>query len=144
MFVLDTNVVSELMRPRPEPAVEGWLGRRPASSLYFTAIGEAELRYGVAVMPPGARREALAAEIEGVLSVDLKDRVLPFDSQAARAYAGIAARRRAAGRPSSDSDCQIAAIASCRGATIVTRNTRDFEETGIEVIDPWTHEDETQ
>ncbi|MYF93936.1 MAG: type II toxin-antitoxin system VapC family toxin, partial [Holophagales bacterium] len=67
MFVLDTNVVSELMRPRPEPAVERWLGRRPASDLYFTAIGEAEIRYGVAVMPRGARREALAAEIEGVL-----------------------------------------------------------------------------
>ncbi len=144
MFVLDTNVVSELMRPRPEPAVERWVGQRPASSLYFTAIGEAELRYGVAVMPKGARREALAAEIEGLLREDLRDRVLPFDSQAARAYAEIAAGRRADGRPASHSDCQIAAIARCHNAAIVTRNIRDFEGTGLEIVDPWTFEEDTQ
>ena len=144
MFVLDTNIVSELMRPRPEAAVERWVSQRPASSLYFTAIGEAELRYGVAVMPKGARREALAAEIEGLLRDDLRDRVLPFDSRAAHAYAEIAAKRRAEGRPSSHSDCQIAAIARCRNAVIVTRNVRDFEGTGIEIVDPWTLKEETQ
>ncbi len=144
MFVLDTNVVSELMRPRPEPAVERWVGQHPASSLYFTAIGEAELRYGVAVMPNGARRETLAAEVEGLLRDDLRDRVLPFDSEAARAYAEIAAKRRAEGRPPSQSDCQIAAIARCRNAAIVTRNIRDFEGTGLEIVDPWTFEEDTQ
>ena len=144
MFVLDTNVVSELMRPSPEPAVERWVGQHPASSLYFTAIGEAELRYGVAVMPNGARRETLAAEMEGLLRDDLRDRVLPFDSEAARAYAEIAAKRRAEGRPPSQSDCQIAAIARCRNAAIVTRNIRDFEGTGLEIVDPWTFEEDTQ
>lgn len=144
MFVLDTNVVSELMRPRPEPAVEMWVSQHPLSDLYFTAIGEAELRYGVATMPMGARREALAAEIEGVVRDDLRDRVLPFDSQAARNYARIAAKRRAEGRPASHADCQIAAIASSRNAAIVTRTTRDFEGTGIEIVDPWTFEEEAQ
>ncbi len=138
MFVLDTNVVSELMRPEPEPSVAAWLGQHPATRLFFTAVGEAELLYGLEILPEGARREALAAEIDGMLRKDLRDRVLPFDSAAASAYAEIAARRRRLGRPVSHSDCQIAAIARCRNAALVTRNVRDFEGTGVEVINPWS------
>lgn len=138
MFVLDTNVVSELMRPEPEPAVTAWFGQHPATRVFFTAVGEAELRYGLEILPRGARREALAAEMNGVLREDLRDRVLPFDSAAAGAYAAIAAQRRRQGRPVSHSDCQIAAIARCRNAAVVTRNVRDFEGTGVEIINPWS------
>ncbi len=138
MFVLDTNVVSELMRPEPEPLVSKWTGEHPASRLFFTAIGEAELRYGLEIMARGARREALAAKIDVMLRDKLRDRVLPFDSAAASAYAEIAARRRRLGRPVSHPDCQIAAIARCRNAALVTRNVRDLEGTGVEVINPWS------
>ena len=144
MFVLDTNVVSELMRPEPEPSVAAWLGQHPATRLFFTAVGEAELRYGLEILPEGTRREALAAEIDGMLREDLRDRVLPFDSAAASAYAEIAARRRRQGRPVSHSDCQIAAIARCRNAAVVTRNVRDFEGARIDVIDPWSFMESTQ
>jgi predicted nucleic acid-binding protein len=137
MFVLDTNVVSELIRPAPNPAVVAWVGGRPAASLFFTAIGEAEMRFGVAIMPPGARRDALAAQIDGMVREDFARRVLPFDSLAARAYAKFAAARRRAGRPVSLADGQIAAIAASRGGQVVTRNVRDFEGIGIAVVNPW-------
>ncbi len=138
MFLLDTNIVSELLRPSPDPAVETWIGDRRATDLYFSAIGEAELRYGVAVLPAGRRRTALASAIEAILREDFTDRVLPFDREAARDYADIAAMRRAAGRTVPPADCQIAAIARSRGMAVATRNVRDFENIGIEVIDPWT------
>ena len=144
MFVLDTNVVSELMRPAPEPSVTDWLGQHPAGRVFFTAVGEAELRYGLEILPKGARREALAAEIDGMLREDLRDRVLPFDSAAARAYGDVAARRRRHGRPVSHPDCQIAAIARCRNAAVVTRNVRDFEGTGVEIVNPWSVEENAQ
>lgn len=137
MFVLDTNVVSELMRPFPSPVVEEWVADRPAGHLFFTSVGEAELRFGVEILPVGARRDALTTAIEGVLREDFANRVLPFDSPAARKYAEIAAARRAAGRPISHTDCQIAAIAGSRGGTVVTRNTRDFEGIDIAVLNPW-------
>jgi len=138
VFLLDTNIVSELLRPSPDPAVETWIGDRRATDLYFSAIGEAELRYGVAVLPAGRRRTALASAIEAILREDFSDRVLPFDREAARDYADIAAMRRAAGRTVPPTDCQIAAIARSRGMAVATRNVRDFENIGIEVIDPWT------
>ncbi len=137
MFVLDTNVVSELMRPAPRPAVEAWVGGRPAASLFFTAVGESELWFGVEIMPRGVRRDALAAAIEQMLRGDFASRILPFDSRAARHYATLAATRRAAGRPISQADCQIAAIAGSRGSTIVTRNVSDFEGLGIALVNPW-------
>ena len=138
MFLLDTNVVSELLRPSPEPVVETWIGDRRATNLYFSAIGEAELRYGVAILPPGRRQTALASAIEAILREDFVDRILPFDSGAAREYADIAAARRAAGRIVPPADCQIAAIARSRGMAVATRNVRDFEDIEVEVVDPWT------
>ncbi|MCE2486975.1 MAG: PIN domain-containing protein [Desulfurellaceae bacterium] len=137
MIVLDTNVVSELMRPSPAPAVEQWVATRPAASLFFSAVGEAELRYGVAILAAGRRRAALASAIEAMLREDFAGRVLPFDSAAARAYAESAARRCATGRPVAQADAQIAAIARSRGMALATRNVRDFENMGIELLDPW-------
>ena len=137
MIVLDTNVVSELLRPAPAKLVEAWLSAQDGATVYFTAVGEAELRHGVAILPAGRRRTALAKAIEGILEEDFRDRILPFDRAAAGAYAAIAAKRRAAGRPISQFDCQIAAIARSHEAAVATRNTGDYEGCGIEVIDPW-------
>lgn len=138
MFLLDTNVVSELLRPSPEPVVETWVGDHQATDLYFSAIGEAELRYGVAILPAGRRQIALASAIEAILREDFVDRILPFDSDAAREYADIAAARRSAGRIISPADCQIAAIARSRGMAVATRDVRDFQDIEVEVVDPWT------
>lgn len=137
MIVLDTNVVSELMRPTPTPAVEQWVAARPAASLFFSVVGEAELRYGVAILAAGRRRDALASAVKAMLRDDFAGRVLPFDSAAARAYAEIAARCRAVGRPVAQADGLIAAIARSRGMALATRNVRDFEEMGLDLLDPW-------
>ena len=139
MIILDANVVSELLRPTPSPAVEAWLAAQDGGTVFFTAIGEAELRLGVAILPAGRRRTSLAEAIDAMLQEDFRDRILPFDTTAAQAYAAIAATRRAAGRPISQFDCQIAAIAHIRQAALATRNTVDYEGCGIEVIDPWQH-----
>ena len=136
--LLDTNVVSELIRKSPHPAVEAWAGGRPLEELFFSAVGEAELRYGAAILPVGRRRTTLVSDIEAMLRDAFEDRVLPFDSDAARAYAGIAVMRRTAGRTIAPADCQIAAIARSRGMAVATRNVRDFEDIDIEIIDPWT------
>ena len=138
MILLDTNILSELMRPAPEPAVEQWLADQPAASVFISAITEAELRYGLALMPSGKRRSALAVEIEAMLGEDFTGRILPFDSPAAVAFAEIAAERRQAGRPISQADAQIAAIARSRGAALATRNVPDFEGCGVEIINPWS------
>lgn len=137
MILLDTNVVSELIRPTPDPRVETWLSRQIASSIFLSAISEAELRYGVALLPLGRRRDRLTAEIENMLQEDFAGRLLPFDREAARAYAEIGVVRRAAGLPVHHADCQIAAIARSRNAGIATRNVKDFEGCGIAVINPW-------
>ncbi len=139
MIVLDTNVVSELMRPSPAASVVDWVAQQAATTLYFSTISEAELRYGVEVLPAGQRRAGLLAAIEEMLREDFAGRVLPFDSDAARAYAVIAAGRRDAGRPISQADCQIAAIAQSRGAGVATRNAGDFEDCGVEVVNPWAN-----
>ena len=138
MILLDTNILSELMRPAPEPAVEQWLADQPAASVFISAITEAELRYGLALMPSGKRRSALADEIDAMLGEDFSGRILPFDSPAAVAFAEIAAERRQAGRPISQADAQIAAIARSRGAALATRNVPDFEGCGVEIINPWS------
>ena len=136
-MLLDTIVVSELIRKAPEPAVEAWAAKRPREDLFFSAVGETELRYGAAILPAGRRRETLVVDIERMLRDAFEARVLPFDSDAARAYADIAAARRFAGRPLAPADCQIAAIARSRGMAVATRNVRDFVDTGVDVIDPW-------
>ena len=138
MIILDTNVLSELLRPAPAGQVERWLAAQDGTKVYFTTVGEAELQLRVAILSEGKRRAALTTAIEGLLDEDFRDRILPFDRPAARAYATIAAERRASGRPISQFDCQIAAIARAREATVATRNTSDYEGCGIELIDPWT------
>ncbi len=139
MIILDTNVVSELLRAAPAPAVEGWFAAQHGADIYLTAVSEAELRYGVAVLAKGKRHEMLAEAVSGMLREDFRDRILPFDSAAAGEYARIGAERRAAGRPISQFDCQIASIARAHGAAMATRNASDFEGCGVEVIDPWQH-----
>jgi len=137
MIVLDTTVVSELLRPAPSKQVEAWLALQDGAAVYFTAVGEAELRQGVALLPAGKRRSDLSQAIEGILSEDFRDRILPFDRAAALASAAIASERRAAGRPISQFDCQIVAIALAHEAALATRNTGDFSGCGIAVIDHW-------
>ena len=136
-LLLDTNVVSELIRKAPDPAVTTWVSDHPLDDLFFSAVSEAELRYGAAILPVGRRRDTLLFQIEAMLRDAFEDRVLPFDSDAARAYGNIAAARRSAGRPVAHADCQIAAIAAARSMAVATRNVRDFEDTGVEIVDPW-------
>lgn len=138
MIILDTNVISELLRSAPEPRVEQWLSAQDGLNVYLTSISEAELRYGLAIMGNGKRRAALVDAVDRILREDLAGRILPFDSNAAQSYATIATARRAAGRPIAQADCQIAAIAHTRGATVATRNTPDFEGCEIHLINPWT------
>ena len=138
MILLDTNVLSELMRPAPSAAVENWISNQPAAAIFISAITEAELRYGLALLPDGRRQRQLVAQAEAMLTEDFAGRILPFDSPATCAYARIAAARRLSGRPISQADAQIAAIAASRGAAIATRNIADFRECGIDLVDPWT------
>jgi predicted nucleic acid-binding protein len=140
VIILDTNVVSELLRAAPAPEVEAWLAGQDGTGIYLTAISEAELRYGVAIMAAGRRQAMLAAAVDGIVREDFGGRILPFDGAAALEYADIGARRRAAGRPISQLDCQIAAVARAHGATLATRNVDDFADCGVEVIDPWQPE----
>ena len=137
MVLLDTNVVSELMRAAPSAEVLDWMDALPPHELFVTAITEAEVRTGIAILPVGARRRGLADAAERTLGGLFAGRVLPFDSDAAHACADIAAESRAVGHPISQSDCQVAAIARSRGLPVATRNVRGFSETGVEVIDPW-------
>lgn len=110
---------------------------RDAATLFVTAIGEAELRYGVAILPSGRRREMLASAVDLMLREDLAGHILPFDSAAARAYATIASERRAAGRTATQADTQIAAIARSRGMAVATRNIKDLKDMGVDLINPW-------
>ena len=137
MVVLDTNVVSELMRAEPHADVLVWLDERPTRELFVTAVTEAEVRSGIAFLPDGRRRRGIAEAADRAFGGLFVGRVLPFDSAAARAYAEIAAACRAAGRPVSQADGQIAAIARSRGMAVATRNVRDFADMGIVLIDPW-------
>jgi len=137
VIILDTNILSELMRPAPEPTVEGWLSDQPADDVFITAITEAELRYGVALLPRGRRQRALAEAVEATLVHDYREQILPFDSLAAVAFAEMMTSRRRIGRPMLWADGQIAAIARSRTARLATRNVADFAECGIEVINPW-------
>lgn len=138
MIVLDTNVVSELLREARSPAVVHWVNQLPASATFITAITKAELLYGVGLMPAGRRRNELEQAIAMVLGRHFAGRVLPFDSEAAEHFPRIVLRRRGVGRPIEQPDAQIASIALAQGAELATRNVRDFSDTGLTLIDPWS------
>jgi toxin FitB len=137
MIILDTNVLSELMKPKPDPTVVAWLGGQPAASLYTTSITQAEILYGLMLLPRSRRRTALEAAATSMFAKDFAERILGFDRDAAPAYAQIASDRRRTGRPISHFDAQIAAIARFMGAAIATRNTADLDGCGVTVVDPW-------
>lgn len=137
MILLDTNVISELMRAEPAQAVLDWFGQHDAAELFISAITEAELRAGVAYLPEGQRRDRLQLAVDAMIDQDFQGRILPFETTSARPYAEIAAQRRAAGRPIAETDCQIAAIARATDAPIATRNVKNFDGCGVCVINPW-------
>jgi len=136
MIVLDTNVVSELMRPTPSPQVVQW-ARSHAAELFTTALTEAEIFLGIELLSAGKRRAGLQEFAETIFEHDFDGRVIAFDSSAARAFARIAARRRALGKPIGQADAQIAAITLVFGATLATRDIADFEDCDIKLINPW-------
>jgi toxin FitB len=137
VIVLDTNVLSELMRSAPNAAVTDWVATQSAVSLFITTITQAEILHGVLLLPRSRRRDAIEAAADAMFKEDFAGRILPFSSHAAYAYAEIAAARRQSGRPISQFDAQIAAIAKSTGAGVATGNLPDFEGCGITVIDPW-------
>ncbi|MET0505297.1 MAG: type II toxin-antitoxin system VapC family toxin [Luteibacter sp.] len=140
MIVLDTNVLSELMRERSDAGVVLWLKRWPPAALFTTSISHAEIMFGIRCLPAGQRRDVLDATARHILDVVFSGRVLNFDRDAADCYAALAAARRAKGQSLAMADAMIAGIARSRGARIATRNVRDFSDTGVEVLDPWqTH-----
>jgi toxin FitB len=134
MIVLDTNVLSELMKAEPAPQVLAWIDGIPAASLFLPTIAQAEILYGIALLPEGRRRDTLAEAARTAFETIFSGRILPFDSSSAQAYAEIAVARRQAGRPIAQADAQIAAIVRSRGAMLATRNVPDFEECGIDVV----------
>jgi predicted nucleic acid-binding protein len=137
MIVLDTNVLSEPLRPTPSARVLDWLRSQPNAALFTTTITEAELLYGIAILPQGKRRRLLESAVARIFAERMTGRILPFDSAAAREYADLVAERRFAGRPISEADARIAAIARSRGAELATRNVADFAGCELEVINPW-------
>ena len=137
MIILDTNVLSELMRPTPAPAVVQWMAAQRAASLYTTSITQAEILHGLMLLPRGRRRAAFEAAATAMFTEDFGGRILGFGTDAAPRYAQIAVDRRRAGRPISHFDAQIAAIAQFTGATIATRNVADFSGCGVTFVDPW-------
>lgn len=137
MIILDTNVLSALMRKVPDAAVVDWLDRQPADSVWLSSVTVFEARFGLALLPKGRRRSALEQGFEAVLTDDLANRVLDFDSAAAAEAAQLAAERQKAGRPVDLRDTLIAGIALARRASIATRNTKHFEGLDVPVINPW-------
>lgn len=137
MIILDTNVVSETMEAKPAARVMTWLKNCPTDEAFLTSITEAEILAGIAMIPVGHRQDLIKAAWEKVVEASYVDRILPFDRAAAQQYAGILLSRRRLGRPISQSDAQIAAIARSHGATLATRNTKDFEHCGVELVNPF-------
>ena len=137
MFILDTNIVSELMRNVPMPEVMAWVNKRPRRDLYVTAVTQAEILAGIAFLPEGKRRSELGKAAERAFNNLFDGRLLSFNGAAARVYAEIASIRRRAGRPISQFDGQIAAIAGCKNMAVATRNVADYQDCGITVINPW-------
>lgn len=136
MIVLDTNVVSELMRPSPAAAVREWVQARDAHEIHVTSVTLAETRYGIQRLPEGRRKELLRTAAGDVFAI-FHDRILSFDDAAATQYASIVTARDAIGRPIGGFDAQIAAICRVHGAALATRDARGFTGTGVDLIDPW-------
>jgi toxin FitB len=137
MIILDANVLSELMRPRPSPRVAAWVAKQSATELFTTSITEAEIFYGIELLPKTKRREKLLTAAEAMFAEDLAGRICGFENDAAQAFSRIAAHRRELGSPISPADAQIAAITQVRGAKLATRDVADFANCGLTVIDPW-------
>lgn len=139
MILLDTNVVSEAMKPAPDDTVRAWLDEQAAETLYLSSVTIAELLFGIGALPDGRRKDRLNEALNGVMEL-FADRVLPFDIDAARHFADLAVKARAAGKGFPTPDGYIAAIAAARGFAVATRDTSAFVAAGVEVIDPWTLE----
>lgn len=137
MIILDTNVVSALMRTEPDAAVLRWLDRQPVESLWLSSITVLEVLLGIALLPAGRRQRALQQAFAALVAEDLGGRVLDFDAAAAARAAALAAQRRRAGRTVDLRDTQIAGIALARHAAVATRNTRHFRDLSVPVVDPW-------
>ncbi|HEX2479802.1 MAG TPA: type II toxin-antitoxin system VapC family toxin [Geminicoccaceae bacterium] len=138
MIILDTNVISALMRQEPDGVVVGWLDDQPAQSIWITTVSVFEVHFGLELLPRGHRRRQLEDAFARALDDDFEGRILPFEPSAARAAAALAARRRQQGRPIEIRDALIAGSVSARRATLATRNTRHFADLGITLIDPWS------
>lgn len=138
MIVLDTNVLSEALRPLPNSLVIDWLAEQPRASLFITTVTRGEILYGIRLLSDGKRRRALWDAAIKIFSDDFAGQVLNFDNDAADMYAEIAASRRIGGEPISQFDAMIAAMARSRGASVATRNVKDFEDCGVDVVNPWT------
>ena len=137
MILLDTNVVSEAMKPEPDPAVRDWLDEQVAETLYLSSVSIAELLFGIGALPRGKRKDKLTAALDGVLDL-FADRILSFDTGAARRYADLAVNARAAGKGFPTPDGYIAAIAASHDFAVASRDTSAFTAAGLTVIDPWT------
>lgn len=137
MIVLDTNVVSEALRPAPSSHVQAWVEARLQVPLYVTTVSQAEMLLGARLLPSGKRRARLESAIDAMFEVEFRERVLTFDTAAARMFATIVADRQRLGRPIGYMDAQIAAIARSNGASVATRDVEGFADCGITVIDPW-------
>jgi len=137
MIILDTNVLSALMRTRPDAEVAAWLDQQPAESVWITAVTVFEARFGIALLAPGRRRQEIEKAFTKMLSEDLEGRVLDFDQASAERAATLAAVRQRSGRPVDFRDTQIAGIALARNGTLATRNTKHFEDLSVPVINPW-------
>jgi toxin FitB len=138
MFLLDTNILSAVMGTRPAPEVANWMTRQPADLLFTAAVCQAEILSGITVLPKGRRREALELAALAMFREDFAGRILPFDMDAAVIYAEFFVMRRSAGRPAAIADLMIASIARAHGASVVTRDTGDFEGCGLTLINPWS------
>jgi predicted nucleic acid-binding protein len=137
VIVLDTNIASELMRVQPEPRVRAWLDAQATGDLFLTAISVAEILWGLERLPDGKRKEQLLAAAEAMFREDFQERLLAFDEYAAACYAKVVAHRQSIGRPISMADAQIAAICLQHQAVLATRNLRDFEALGLDLVNPW-------
>ncbi|MGC8532979.1 MAG: type II toxin-antitoxin system VapC family toxin [Acidiphilium sp.] len=138
MILLDTNLISEPWKPQPNPKIIAWIDAQAIETLFLSAITIAELRFGIAAMPPGKRRQILHERLENQLLPLFAQRILPFDLKASRAYADLMAKAKTAGQPINQPDGLIAAIAATHNLSVATRDTTPFHTAGIPTINPWT------